>query len=212
MQVKLLRVLQERELERLGGRETIRVDVRVVAATHRDLEGLVESGSFREDLFYRLNVVPLQLPPLRDRTGDIELLARHFCDVHSRANGHSGMTLDDEVLAILTEQPWPGNVRQLENFLERLVVLSDGPGISADDVRRELGREQANALRGGARTPTPIPVARESLSLEERQRKTERETLNEALARSGNNRTLAARLLGVSRRTLYTKLETHGLL
>src|SRR5262249_29184227 len=118
VQVKLLRVIQEREFERLGGRETLRVDVRFVAASHRDLESMVARGQFREDLFYRLNVVPLRLPPLRERDGDIQRLARHFCVVHGRANRRPEVNLDAEGLELLAAQMWPGNVRQLENFVE----------------------------------------------------------------------------------------------
>jgi two-component system response regulator AtoC len=209
MQVKLLRVIQDRELERLGGRETLRVDVRFVAATHRDLETMVAREQFREDLFYRLNVVPIRLPPLRERKGDVELLARHFCAVHSSANGRAGIALTADVLQMLSEQNWPGNVRQLENFIERLVVLSDGPQITAEDFRRELAREQSGPSPQERTRPTP---GGEMLSLDEQRKRTERESLRAALTRAGNNRTLAARLLGVSRRTLYTKLEEHRLL
>jgi len=209
VQVKLLRVIQEREFERLGGRETIRVDVRFVAATHRDLESMVARGQFREDLFYRLNVVPFRLPALRERSGDVERLARHFCAVHSRANRRFEMTFDSEGLRVLAEQPWPGNVRQLENFVERLVVLADAPLITAEDIQRELGRESSISRD---ETPGIDKHGNVDLSLENQRRKSERETLTAALARSGNNRTLAARLLGISRRTLYTKLEEHGLM
>jgi two-component system response regulator AtoC len=209
MQVKLLRVIQEREFERLGGHETVHVDVRFLAATHRDLETLVQKEQFREDLFYRLNVVRLRLPPLRERAGDVALLARHFCPVHARANRRPALTLTDEMVSLLAAQPWPGNVRQLENFIERLVVLADGPQLSMDDVLRELASERprpsaaaADASRDGAH----------DLSLGESRRKSERAALQAALARAGNNRTLAARLLRVSRRTLYTKLDEHGLL
>ena len=207
MQVKLLRVIQDRELERLGGRDTLRVDVRFVAATHRDLEGMVAKEQFREDLFYRLNVVPIWLPPLRDRTGDVELLVRHFCAIHARANNRPGVAVAEDVVRLLADQPWPGNVRQLENFIERLVVLSDGPEITVEDVRRELVRHQPAEERSRGTTP-----AGGTLSLDEQRKRTERESLTAALTRAGNNRTLAARLLGVSRRTLYTKLEEHRLL
>jgi two-component system response regulator AtoC len=211
MQVKLLRVIQEREFERLGGHDTIHVDVRFLAATHRDLEALVARGQFREDLFYRLNVVPLRLPPLRDRAGDVALLARHFCAAHARANHRPDLALADDVVRLLAAQPWPGNVRQLENFIERLVVLTEGPSISTDDVLRELAAELPRAATDGAADAGP-PGAASDLTLDERQRRSERAGLEAALARAGNNRTLAARLLGVSRRTLYTKLEEHGLL
>jgi two-component system response regulator AtoC len=209
MQVKLLRVIQDRELERLGGRDTLRVDVRFIAATHRDLESLVAKGQFREDLFYRLNVVPIWLPPLRDRAGDVEILARHFSAIHARANGRPPIAPAEDVLRLLADQPWPGNVRQLENFIERLVVLSDGPQITVEDVRRELARQQPSlSAEDRGRTTT----GGGTLSLDEQRRRTERESLQAALTRAGNNRTLAARLLGVSRRTLYTKLEEHRLL
>jgi len=210
MQVKLLRVLQERELERLGGRETLRVDVRIVAATHRDLESLAKEGQFREDLFYRLNVVPLRLPPLRERGGDVSMLARHFCAVHGRANQRPHITLDADALRVLAEQSWPGNVRQLENLIERLVVLADGASITAGDVERALAAEPGLSRLDALRSPGD-GGAPADLTLEAGRRRTEREALRTALARAGNNRTLAARLLGVSRRTLYTKLEEHDL-
>jgi two-component system response regulator AtoC len=204
MQVKLLRLIQEREFERLGGRQTLRVNVRFVAATHRPLEEMMARGEFREDLFYRLNVVPIWLPPLRARGGDVSQLARRFCAAHGRANGRPDATLDDDVVDALAQQPWPGNVRQLENFVERLVVLSDGPRIGLDELRAEMGRQAVPVARG--------PEDSDSLNLDERRRHSERGALTTALVQAKNNRTVAARLLGVSRRTLYTKLEEHGLL
>ncbi|MBZ4407776.1 sigma-54-dependent transcriptional regulator [Myxococcus faecalis] len=216
VQVKLLRVIQERELERLGGTQTVKVDVRFVAATHQPLEELVKAGRFREDLFYRLNVVPLWLPSLRERPEDIEPLARHFLDIHARTNGKPPFTLTADGLAVLRAQPWPGNVRQLQNFLERLVVLSDGQTLTGDDVSRELARQP------GLTTPvlTPpqgvtalaSPAADSGRTLESQRKGTEKQALVDALARAGDNRTLAARLLGISRRTLYNKLEEHALL
>ncbi|WP_194869523.1 sigma-54 dependent transcriptional regulator [Myxococcus sp. AB025B] len=216
VQVKLLRVIQERELERLGGTQTVKVDVRFVAATHQPLEELVKAGRFREDLFYRLNVVPLWLPSLRERPEDIEPLARHFLDIHARTNGKPPFTLTPDGLAVLRAQPWPGNVRQLQNFLERLVVLSDGQTLTGEDVSRELARQP------GLTTPvlTPpqgvtalaSPAADSGRTLESQRKGTEKQALVDALARAGDNRTLAARLLGISRRTLYNKLEEHALL
>jgi two-component system response regulator AtoC len=207
IQVKLLRVIQQREFERLGGRRTLHVDVRFVAATHRPLEDMMARGEFREDLFYRLNVVPLWLPPLRDRGADVAKLARRFCAVHGRLNGRPGIELDDGALALLARQPWPGNVRQLENFIERLVVLSEGPRLGAAEVGGELDRQ-------GRGTPLARSAGENSggLTLSERRRQSEVDALTTALKQAGNNRTLAARLLGISRRTLYTKLEEHGLL
>ena len=207
VQVKLLRVLQERTFERLGGTQTQSVDVRFVAATHRPLEEMVQRGEFREDLFYRLNVVPVWLPPLRERPEDIAPLAGHFLTLHAKANGRPPFTLAPDALALLEAQPWPGNVRQLQNFVERLVVLSDGPTLTAADLTRELSRQP-----GFAQAPAPkSPAEPGSSSLDAQRRETERAALEDALRRAGNNRTLAARLLGVSRRTLYNKLEEHGL-
>jgi two-component system, NtrC family, response regulator AtoC len=197
-QVKLLRVLQEREIERLGGTKPVKVDVRFVAATHRDLPAMVAAGQFREDLYYRLNVIPLDVPPLRARPGDIELLATRFAEGHAQATGRP-IVLENAVLTRLASQKWPGNVRQLQNFVERLVVLSDGPTITVSDLEREL-------VRAGGPVPSssagPAQVTLESVV-----QNAGREAVREALARAKGNKTLAARLLGVSRRALYYKLE-----
>ena len=144
VQVKLLRLLQEREYEPLGGTKTMQADVRVVAATHRPLEEMIRQGTFREDLFYRLSVVPILLPPLRSYPPDIVPLAKHFVSTLGRANGRPEASLSAGALALLSAQSWPGNVRQLQNFIERLLVLSaDGPVLGELDVKRELSRGAA---------------------------------------------------------------------
>jgi two-component system, NtrC family, response regulator AtoC len=214
VQVKLLRLLQDRQFERLGGTETLTADVRFVTATHRDLEARVKSGEFREDLFYRLNVVSLWVPPLRERASDIEALALHFCDSAGAANGRVGAMLDADALDLLKSQPWPGNVRQLQNFIERLVVLSENPRISKRDVAAELGRmatpSMSLAAAGGFNAAESAPQST-VVELEEAVRKAEKRALEKALKSARGNRSVAARLLGISRRTLYNKLEEHKL-
>ena len=216
VQVKLLRLLQAREFQRLGSNDTLKADVRFVAATHRDLDTMVKEGSFRQDLFYRLNVVPLWVPPLRARRGDVALLARHFCELFAKANNRQAWLADDAVEQLAAKR-WPGNVRQLMNFIERLVVLSGGGSIGAADVDRELGEgspfqtdisEDSSSISIATRVPSPGATV---VPLDEAVRKAERNALLAALAAAGNNRSQAARLLGISRATLYNKLKTHAL-
>jgi two-component system, NtrC family, response regulator AtoC len=225
LQAKLLRLLQDRQIERLGGTTTIKIDVRVVAATHRDLESMVERQQFRLDLFYRLNVVPLWLPPLRARREDIDILVQHFCRTLGAANGKSNISIDREAVKALRGQRWPGNVRQLQNFVERLVVLSPGPVIREEDVRTELSNQVRFSTQPGTsahsavlpasseRSATATAAAPASiLPLDQEVRRAEKKALERALLFAKQNRSLAARLLGVSRSTLYAKLEEHGLL
>jgi two-component system response regulator AtoC len=212
VQVKLLRVLQDREFEPLGGTRTVKADVRFVAATHRDLQTLVAKGEFREDLFYRLNVVSLWVPPLRARPDDIEHLAVHFCQTVAASNGRGSIGLDVQALDLLKKHSWPGNVRELQNFVERLVVLSSGPRISAADVARELKRPAGPI--GFALATSNSPAAKEESSvveLEAAVQKAERRALEKALKSANGNRAVAARLLGISVRSLYYKLEQHQL-
>lgn len=203
VQVKLLHLLQEREYCRLGATTSSQADVRFVAATHRDLEALVASGEFREDLFYRLNVVPIFLPPLRARAGDIPALVHRFVERHGGRRLH-GVSINPDAVERLAEEPWPGNVRQLENFVERLVVLAPTGGrrIRREDVDRELER----VVR---RHPSDAPPL--AGGLVEQRRDAERRALETALRQAGGNRSQAARILGISRRTLYKKLEQQGL-
>ncbi len=201
-QVKLLRLLQEKEYERLGGTQTLKADVRVIAATHRNLQERVQSGEFREDLFYRLNVVPIALPPLRARREDVPALTKHFVSTLGPQNGRPKVTLAADALELLSSQAWPGNVRQLQNFIERLLVLAPpGDIIERAAVEKELSRAGLDAK----------PAEASGDSLTDRRRDAEKQAVEEALQKAKGNRSVAARLLGVSRRTLYNKLEALGL-
>ncbi len=211
-QVKLLRVLQDRKYERLGGTETLSADVRFVTATHRDLEALVREGKFREDLFYRLNVVALWVPPLRARKADVETLALHFCERVAAANGRRVPAFDADALSLLVGEAWPGNVRQLQNVVERLVVLSSGPRIAAADVKRELSqRPGALAFAVSSGFAPQVDAEQTAMELQQAIRKAERRAIDRAMASANGDKNLAARLLGISRRSLYYKLEEHGL-
>jgi len=195
LQVKLLRVLQEREFNRVGGTEPVAVDVRVVAATNRDLEREVRDGRFREDLFYRLNVIPIVLPPLRERRTDIPLLVEHFLAKH----GEPGRTrhISPEALEALVGYSWPGNVRELESVVERTLLLAEGDVVRVEDLPAAVRMRAA----GGRGVPIEIPEA--GIDLEQ----LERDLVLQALEKAAGNVTRAARLLGLSRRTLQYRLE-----
>ncbi len=210
-QVKLLRVLQERAVERLGGTESVQVDARLVTATHRDLDAMMAAGEFREDFYYRINVIPIRLPPLRARTQDIAGLVAGFVTGFGAANGRPGLRADADAVRRLELEPWPGNIRQLQNFVERLVIFSDAPVIGVDDVERELERSRSMAAPPRDEASDRGEARGASGTLDARRRQAESEALREALVRVKGNRTLAARVLGISRRTLYNLLEQHGL-
>jgi DNA-binding NtrC family response regulator len=202
MQAKLLRVLQEREIERVGGNEVIKVDVRVVAATNRDIEASCKTGSFRPDLFDRLNVLPLQLPALRARRDDIPLLAKHFLTLATAANDRPGMHMTGAGIAALVAYSFPGNVRELRNIIERLVILTPDEAIDAEDVKNCLGAP-ATATPGGLFRPgVPFRVLAEEA---------ERAILEQALAHHGAQMTATARGLGLERSHLYKKCRALGL-
>jgi DNA-binding NtrC family response regulator len=197
-QAKLLRVLQEGEVRPVGEERTRQVDVRVLAATHRDLEALVQAGSFRQDLFYRLNVVRLHVPPLRDRPDDLVLLARHLLDRYAERFGLPALRVPEALLDRLRAHRWPGNVRELENALESLVALSPPEGLDLSLL--PFGREAAApAVDGGP------------LGLKPRVEAYERGLVVEAVRAAGGNRSEAARQLGISRVTLHDKLKKYGL-
>jgi DNA-binding NtrC family response regulator len=202
MQAKLLRVLQEREIERVGGHETLKVDVRVVAATNRDIEAACKEGQFRPDLFDRLNVVPLHLPPLRARREDIPVLSRHFLALATQANDRSGMSLTEAGLAALCSYSFPGNVRELRNVIERLVILTPDDAIDADDVRLCVGGAGAAPQVGLFRPGVPFRVLAEE---------GERAIIEGALAHYGGQMTATARGLGLERSHLYKKCRALGL-
>lgn len=230
VQVKLLRLLQERTFERLGSNKPIKADVRFIAATHRNLEQMVKDGSFREDLFYRLNVVPVWVPPLRARRGDVPKLVEHFCAHFGPENGRPGVMLSNEAMARITKHRWPGNVRQLQNLIERLVVLARDDVIDDADVKRELTEgspfateahthssraerisEEAKALRTAAEARIRTNPGNDVRPLEEQIRAAEKRAIAHAVKVAGNNRSKAARLLGISRQTLYNKLKEYEL-
>ncbi len=198
-QVKLLRVLQERSFERLGGTRTLKVDVRLIAATNRDLRAALEEGTFREDLYYRLNVVPIDIPPLRDHKEDIPDLVNLFIDRFSREAGKSIGGISPDALAALTAFHWPGNVRELENIIERGVALSNGGVLQLSDIHLDASRTKAPGDSHGL-----LP---EGMTLEQ----WEDEMIREALRRANGNKSQAARLLGLSRNALRYRLSKIGI-
>ncbi len=210
VQIKLLRALQEREFERVGGTETVEVDVRVVSATNRDLEGLIGEGKFREDLYYRLNVFPIHLPPLRERLDDIPRLVEHFVAKFSRTTGKIVRGFSPEALATLTSYHWPGNVRELENAVERAMIICRGPEVTPQDL--DFGRRAVTAP--GVVAPPPGPAAPQAASarpLSARLLEEEKREIVAAIDKNGGNIAGAARALGINRSTLYYRLRKHGL-
>jgi transcriptional regulator with GAF, ATPase, and Fis domain len=200
--MKLLRVLQEREFERIGDPRTVKVDVRVIAATNADLARMVGDGSFREDLFYRLNVVPVLVPPLRERSEDIPLLAARFIDkLQPAGDGGSPVVVSQDAMRRLMACEWPGNVRQLENVIERALALGGGRRrIEVEDLPPELRDETAPVANAPRLAEGGVDLPRMILELE-------RQLIDQALARTEGNRGAAARLLGLKRTTLVEKLR-----
>jgi two-component system response regulator HydG len=198
-QVKLLRVLQEKEFERVGGEQTLTVNVRVIAATNRDLEKLVADKKFREDLYYRLHIIPIYLPPLRERSDDIPTLADHFLQKIGREIGQPDLKLDKAAVDMLCRYHWPGNVRELENVLERSAVLAEGETITLSDLPLLLSDRRH------------INTEYDSLDLNDTLARVEKNAIESALKKSNGNKTRAAKLLGIKTSALYYKLEKYGL-
>jgi len=200
IQVKLLRVLQEREFERLGSNKTLHIDVRIVAATNQDLRAALEQGTFRQDLYYRLNVVPMNIPPLRERPEDIPFLAEHFVKKLAAVNGSRVRSISEEAIQKLMAYHWPGNVRELENIIERSLVLSEGERLDAADIHLDT----AQRVRQQASADAFLP---EGMSLDDY----EQSIIREALRRAAGNKSQAARLLGLTRNALRYRLSQMGL-
>lgn len=200
IQVKLLRVLETRTFERVGGEKTLSTDIRVVAATNRNLKEYVEAGKFREDLYYRLNIVDIRLPPLSERKSDIPLLCAHFIKDFSQKNNREITGIEPAAMALLQAYPWPGNVRELRNIIERMIVLSHGSLLTVMDVPANI-RDDAQKAAEAAGEPNRT----ESLA------QTEKRKILSALEAAGGNRSRAAVALGISRRTLHRKLAAWGM-
>ncbi|WP_320172484.1 sigma-54 dependent transcriptional regulator [Maridesulfovibrio sp.] len=222
LQVKILRVLQEKEIERVGGTSIKKVDVRIVAATNRDLESEVAAGRFREDLFYRLNVIPMHLPPLRDRGGDVLLLASHFLARFCEDRETDPLKIRDDAADMLVSYSWPGNVRELENFMERMCILCDSCEICPDDlpekIWKDVGREPKKKVAeiivqpAGFAWPTLADMSEHGGDgLKDFLEKIEDRILLEALEQAGGVKNKAAELLGVKRTTLIEKIKKRNL-
>ena len=221
LQVKLLRVLAEREIDRIGSTKPTPIDIRVITATHRNLEESVKEGSFREDLFYRLNIIPINLPPLRERKTDIPLLADHFLKQFNRTA--IPKTISDEAMQFLVNYSWPGNIRELANFVERMVVLSIGSTITPRDLPEKvlgdtpkekwqpLEKEEegnpAQILQQSLRQSFHVGIPEEGINLKKTIEEFEKELLLEALEKTGWVKNKAANLLGLNRTTLVEKLK-----
>ena len=205
LQVKLLRVLEEREFERVGGCKTLKADVRIIAATHRDLEEEVQKGAFREDLFYRLYVIPISLPPLRERSSDIPLLISHFLKHFNRKNHKRVDGISDEAMEMMVRYQWPGNVRELKNALERMVVLKGEGKISKNDLPQRL-------MKGNGHVPlSNIVISEDGICLNTEVSEFEKALILQSLEKTRWVKNKAAKLLQLNRTTLVEKIKRHNL-
>ena len=200
LQAKLLGVIQDKTIERVGGVKTIRIDIRIIAATHIDLQSAIQSGKFRSDLFYRLNVVPIHIPPLRERTDDLVPLVNHFLKKNAAKYQRRAVDVSLDVMAALSGYEWPGNIRELENMVERMVLMSETQTLGLTQLPPEV------------HTPGPSsPTSSFKEKMEDLSRVTEKQLILDALNKTNQNRTRAAELLGISRRTLQNKIKEYGL-
>jgi DNA-binding NtrC family response regulator len=205
LQSKLLRVIQERQFERIGGIKTIKTDIRIIAATHQDLKLAVAQKKFREDLYYRLNVIPVRIPPLRERKTDIPLLAHHFLDSFNRSKKKNVRGFEEESMQLLMRYDWPGNVRELENTIERLIILVDNDVITPQDLPEKFHSLSETQLAGLPEIPE------EGISLDTAVNEYERNLILQALAKTGWVKNKAARLLNLNRTTLIEKIKRQNL-
>lgn len=210
LQAKLLRVLQEREVDRIGAGKPVKVNIRVLATSNRDMQAEVKKGTFREDLYFRLNVISLNMPALRDRKEDIKILSEHFIDKYSKANGVPVRKLTDAALAKLTGYSWPGNVRELENSMHRTVLLATGSAIEPDAILLQGGAEQPTATLATNTGPTPAKANTTGGLVGRSVESVEKELIIDTLNHCLGNRTHAANILGISIRTLRNKLKQYS--
>jgi len=205
LQSKLLRVLQERQFERIGGVKTVKVDIRIIAATHEDLKVAVEQGKFRQDLYYRLNVIPIQVPPLRERKSDIPLLVHHFLNHFNRSKKRKIQGINNEALNRFLEYLWPGNVRELENIIERIVILTNNDSITVQDLP-----EKIQTLSRDEQAPL-FEIPEEGISLDNALNEFEKKLILQALNKTGWIKNKAAQLLNLNRTTLIEKIKRQNL-
>jgi transcriptional regulator with GAF, ATPase, and Fis domain len=205
LQSKLLRVLQDRAFERIGGTRTIHVDIRVITATHRNLKKAVEDGHFREDLYYRLNVIPIEIPPLREHKSDIPLLVHHFIDQFNKSKKRNIQGLEEEALKRLKDYDWPGNIRELENMIERIAILTNNEVITLSDLPERI---QAIAPQDQV---LPLEIPEEGIFLDSAVNEFERKLILQALIKTGWVKNKAAQLLNLNRTTLIEKIKRQNL-
>jgi two-component system nitrogen regulation response regulator NtrX len=208
-QAKVLRVLEGQEFQRVGGTKTLKADVRVIAASNKNLAGEIGKGTFREDLYYRLNVIPLDVPSLRERADDIPRLVRHFLQEFSSEYGQKPKTIDDEALALFVRYPWPGNVRELRNFIERLIIMVPGPVLTARDVPPPVSNAQQPEKPhhdGGGERP-----GSHAATLKDARAEFEREFITQKLREFGGNVSRTADAIGVERSNLHRKIKALGI-